>query len=188
MMRILVHVEGQTEEIFHRHAEDRSRHVRFRKRLPIPTVAVMALGLILTGAGFSDVVSSDVASRWWIGASGLLLVGLVAAKESILWRWRREQLREELAGQRGRAEQALTAERKRAEQALTAERRQAEQALTTVLAAERKRTEQALTNALAAERKRTEQALANALAAEQKRAEQALETAWRPNESKRNRP
>lgn len=95
----------------------------FRKRLPIPTLAVMALGLILTGVGFSD-----IASNLWIGASGLLLVGLVLAKESILWRWRHEQLREELAGQRERAEQALAAERK-----------QAEQALTTALAAERKR-------------------------------------------------
>ena len=64
-----------------------------RKRLPIPTVAVMALGLILAGAGFSD-----IAPRWWIGALGLLLVGLVGARESIL---------------RRRAEQALAAERKR---------------------------------------------------------------------------
>ena len=81
----------------------------------------MALGLILTGAGFSDIAARwwDVAARWWIGAFGLLLVGLVGAKESILWRWRREQLLEELAGQRRRAEQALTDERKRAEQALT---------------------------------------------------------------------
>ena len=162
------------------HARGRPSVVRFRKRLPIPTVAVMALGLILTGAGFSDVVSSDVASRWWIGASGLLLVGLVAAKESILWRWRREQLREELAGQRRRAEQALAAERRQAGQALTnalaAERKRAEQALTTILTAERKRTEQALTNVLAAEQKRAEQALETALAAERKQAEQALTT------------
>ena len=64
-----------------------------RRRLPIPTVAVMALGLILTGAGFSD-----AASMWWVGALGLLLVGLVGARESIL---------------RRRAEQALAAERKR---------------------------------------------------------------------------
>ena len=94
-----------------------------RKRLPILTLAVWSLGLILVGVGGF----SDIAARWWIGASGLLLVGLVAAKESILWRWRREQLREELAGQQRRAEQALAAERKRTEQALAAERKRAEQ-------------------------------------------------------------
>ena len=109
---------------------------QIRRQLPFPTLAVWSLGLILAGAGFFD-----VASRWWIVSSGLLLVGLVAAKESTLWRWRREQLREELAGERRRAEQALAAERKRAEQALA-----------TALAAERKRAEQALANA---ERKRT---------------------------------
>ena len=80
------------------------------KRLPIPTLAVWALGLILVGAGGLH----DAASPW-IGVVGLLLVGLVAAKESILWRWRREQLREELAGERKRAEQGLAAEPKRAE-------------------------------------------------------------------------
>ena len=84
---------------------------RLRKLLPIPTLAVWALGLILVGAG----LFSDAASMWWIGASGLALVGLVGAKESILWRWRREQLREELAGQRRQAELGLAAERKRAE-------------------------------------------------------------------------
>ena len=83
-----------------------------RRRLPIPTLAVWALGLILTGAG----LFSDAASRWWIGAFGLLLVGLVGAKESILWRWRREQLREELAGQQRRT----AAERERAEALATA--------------------------------------------------------------------
>ena len=87
---------------------------QIRKLLPIPTVAVWALGLILVGAG----VFSDNAARWWIGASGLAFVGLVAAKETILWCWRRDQLREELAGQRKRAEQGLAAEPKRAEQAL----------------------------------------------------------------------
>ena len=116
---------------------------RRRLRLPIPTLAVMALGLLLVGgAGLPDTASP----RWWVGVVGLLLVGLFAAKETILWRWRRDQLREELAGERRRAEQALAAERKRAEQALAAERKRAEQAL----AAERKRAEQAL----AAERKR----------------------------------
>jgi len=90
---------------------------QIRKRLPISTLAVWALGLFLVGAG----LFSDAASRWWIGASGLALVGLVGAKESILWRWRRAQLREELAGQRRQAEQALAAERKRAEQALATE-------------------------------------------------------------------
>ena len=73
---------------------------RLRKLLPIPTLAVWALGLILVGvAGLHDAASP------WIGGGGLLLVGLVAAKESILWRWRRDQLREELAGQRRQAEQ-----------------------------------------------------------------------------------
>ena len=48
------------------------------KRLPIPTLAVWALGLILVGAGGLH----DAASPW-IGVVGLLLVGLVAAKESI---------------------------------------------------------------------------------------------------------
>ena len=84
---------------------------RLRKLLPIPTLAVWALGLILVGAG----LFSDAASMWWIGASGLALVGLVGAKESILWRWRREQLREELAGQRRQADLGLAAERQRAE-------------------------------------------------------------------------
>ena len=101
---------------------------RLRKLLPIPTLAVWALGLILVGvAGLHDAASP------WIGGGGLLLVGLVAAKESILWRWRREQLREEIAGQRKLAEQALAAfaaERKRAE------RKRVEQGLAT---AERKR-------------------------------------------------
>ena len=154
-------------------ARGRASVGRLRKLLPLPTVALVALGLVLVGAGFSD-----IAARWWIGGGGLLLVGLVAAKETILWRWRRDQLREELAGQRKRAEQALSAERKRAEQALSAalsaERKRAEQALSAALSAERKRAEQALSAALSAERKRAEQALSAALSAERKRAEQAL--------------
>ncbi len=83
---------------------------QIRMYLTSPTAAVLITGMALTGAGFSDAVWNV-----WLAASGLALIGLVVAKEAILWRWRYEQIRRNLKD----LALALAAERNRAEKALT---------------------------------------------------------------------
>ena len=70
-----------------------------RRRVPWLTAAALGAGLALTGAGVFD-----LAWGAWPAAAGLPLVGLVAMKEAILWRWHRAQDRDLGAG---RAEKAI---------------------------------------------------------------------------------
>ena len=105
------------------------------KWLASPTAAALVSGLALTGAGILDIAWSD-----WLAVTGLVLIGLVVAKEGVIWRWRRERdqtkLKEEflqaLADERSHAERELS-------QALADERSHAERELSQALADERSR-------------------------------------------------
>ena len=147
--------------------------------LASPTSASLLGGLALTGAGIFG-----VAWGAWLAAPGLALVGLVVAKEALLWRWRR---RWDTENERSRAQRALTealaAERGRTEKALAIELGRAEKAIAEAVRSERSRAERALTEALAAERGRTEKALA----IERGHAEKALAEAVRNERSRAER-
>ena len=90
-----------------------------RRWLASPTALLLIAGLTLTGAGISN-------GAIWLAVSGLALVGLMVAREAILWRWRHQQNQQDLAVERRRAEQALSeaikSERGWVEQALATER------------------------------------------------------------------
>ncbi len=151
-----------------------------RTWLTSPTVAVLALGLGLTFAGFSGAAWNMWLDMWLTGA-GLALVGFVIVKEGLLWRWmdRRSRVEERdrasrelaqaLADERSRADRelkkAVAAEREHAAKALADERAHAGQELTKTLAQalseERARADRELKKAVAAEREHAAKALAD---------------------------
>ncbi len=110
--------------------------------LASPTSAFLLGGLALTGAGIFG-----VAWGAWLAAPGLALVGLVVAKEALLWRWRRSRDTEALAAERGRVEKAMA-------EAVGNERSRSQRALAEALAAERGRAEKTIAEAIQSERNR----------------------------------
>ena len=164
---------------------------QIRKWLITPTAAALVAGMTLICMSLSG-----LSSHVLLASTGLVLVGLVVAKESILWRWRRERDRERSAARldglqmvvrenrtraAGQTKNALAAERHSAQKALTsalaAERHSAQKALASALAAERASAQKALTSALAVERASAQKALDNVLAAERRNAQKALSNA-----------
>ena len=131
-----------------------------------PTAVILFAGLALSCAGLSDLAWSV-----WLAAAGVMLVGVVIAKEAVLWRWRREEDRKKIKSE---IFLALSAERQRSEtalsKALSVERQHAERALSKALSAERQHTERALS----VERQHAERALSKALSAERQHTERAL--------------
>ena len=151
---------------------------------------------IVAGLALSCIGIAGIGPRAWIAGSGLILLGLVVAKEAFLWRWRRERDREQSSARldklRIMVREARTHSDRQAKNALMAERDSAQKtlasALASALATERDSAQKALENALAAERRKAQQALSterrnaqralsNALAAERRNAQKGLSNA-----------
>ena len=148
-----------------------ARHIW--KWLATPTAVTLVVSIVLICTGISNMEWNS-----WVARAGLILLGIVVAKEAIVWRWRRKSYLEQLVAERIRVDTAVESERTRTtialDEAIASERNRATTELAAALANERDKAQESLADAFASERANSRKALADVLAGERAEAKKAL--------------